>query len=85
MHADTQLREDARAQSARGVQRAALRREDGCAVALDARRPAAVGRGLPAGPGLAAGCFGQRADDLPRAKRGFVLLPPRWVVERSYA
>ncbi len=34
---------------------------------------------------LAAGCFGQRADDLPRAKRGFVLLPPRWVVERSYA
>ena len=24
-------------------------------------------------------------DDLPQAKRGFVLLPPRWVVERSFA
>ena len=51
----TLLREDARAQSARGVQRAARRREDGCAVTLDARRPAAVGRGLPAGPKLAGG------------------------------
>ena len=34
---------------------------------------------------LAAGCFGQRVDDLPQANRDFVLLPWRWVVERSFA
>ena len=34
---------------------------------------------------LAAGRFEQRADDLPQANRDFVLLPWRWVVERSFA
>jgi hypothetical protein len=56
----------ARAQLARGVQRAALRGEDRRSVALDAQRPATLGSRLSSGAALAGGrllrATGRRVD-----------------------
>src|ERR1700712_3135936 len=69
----------ARAQLARSVQRAALRGEDGRALAVDAQRPATLGGRLPAGAALAGGRLLRAAG---RRSAG-VATPGLWTFARA--
>lgn len=74
------------AQLAGGLQRAAVSGAGGLRRADAAQRPAAVAGSAAAGAALAAAAQGSKLEviKLAHAKRGFVLRPRRWVVERSF-